>query len=101
MDEITLNRILKKTGLPVVYHHWEHPPQLPYLVYIFDNSANFEADNKVYEKISNYRIELYSDYKDIKLEKKIEDVLDEHDIYYEKIETFIDKEEIYQVVYSI
>ena len=34
-------------------------------------------------------------------EKLIEDLFDEHDIYWEKTETYIESEDLYQVLYEI
>ena len=93
--------MLETTGLPVAYHHFNSPPKPPYIVYLFNDSNNFGADNKVYIKANNYQIELYSAIKDLASEKLIEDLFDENEIYYDKTETFIDKEKLYQVLYEI
>lgn len=101
MTEAELYQLLNSTGLPVSYHHFKDPPNLPYLVYLFSYSNNFGADNKVYEKINNYQVELYSDKKDLVSEKLIEDLFDNNEIFYEKTETYIDSEDLYQVMYEI
>ncbi len=101
MDEATLFAMLKTTGLPVAYHHFESPPTPPYIVYLFSYSSNFGADNKVHSQADNYQVELYTTIKDPVREKLIEDLFDEHDIYWEKTETFIESEDLYQVLYEI
>ena len=101
MTQDELYNLLKSTGLPVAYHHFKNPPNLPYIIYLFTYSDNFGADNKVYSKISNYLIELYSDKKDLVNEKLIEDLFDNNNIYYEKSEVYIENEEMYQVIYEI
>lgn len=101
MDEATLFALLKTTGLPVAYHHFVSPPAPPYIVYLFSYSSNFGADNRVYNKQSNYQVELYTAKKDPVSEKLIEDLFDEHDIYWEKTETYIESEGLYQVLYEI
>lgn len=101
MDEATLFTLLKSTGLPVAYHHFTSPPTPPYIVYLFSYSSNFGADNRVYSKQSNYQVELYTTEKDPVSEKLIEDLFDEHDIYWEKSETYIESEGLYQVLYEI
>jgi len=101
VDEATLFTLLKSTGLPVAYHHFTSPPTPPYIVYLFSYSSNFGADNRVYSKQSNYQVELYTTEKDPVSEKLIEDLFDEHDIYWEKSETYIESEGLYQVLYEI
>ena len=101
MDEATLFALLKTTGLPVAYHHFASPPTPPYIVYLFSYSSNFGADNRVYSKQSNYQVELYTTKKDPVSEKLIEDLFDEHDIYWEKTETYIEGEGLFQVLYEI
>ena len=101
MTQAELYNLLKSTGLPVAYNHFKNPPSLPYIVYLFTYSSNFGADNKVYQKISNYQVELYSDKKDLTSEKLIEDLFDNNDIFYDKTETYIDSENFYQVMYEI
>lgn len=93
--------LLKTLGLPVVYHHFKTPPKLPYIVYFYTNSDNFGADNKVYHNSDNYQIELYTEKKEQNTEKLIEDLFKSNDIYYEKTETYIDDEKLYQVIYEI
>jgi len=101
MTQAELFTLLKTTGLSVTYHHWDKPPALPYVVYLFTDSDNFGADNKVYKKINNYQVELYSDKKDLASEALIEAALDSADIYYEKSEVYIQAESLYEVLYLI
>jgi len=101
VDEVTLFNLLKSTGLPIAYHHFTSPPTPPYIVYLFSYSSNFGADNKVHSQADNYQVELYTTIKDPASEKLVEDLFDEHDIYWEKSETYIDSEGLYQVLYEI
>lgn len=106
MDEKTLLAVLKATGMPVIYHHYDAdennpPPKPPYLIYLFSHSSNFGADNKVYSKANNYQVELYTTKKDPTSEKLLEDLFDANGIYWEKTETYIENEGLYQVLYEI
>lgn len=98
---VELYNLLNSLGLPVSYRFFKTPPTPPYIVYLFSYSDNFGADNKAYSKEDNYQVELYSAKKDLASEKKIEDLFDNNDIFYEKTETYIDSEELYQVLYEI
>ena len=101
MDEATLFQLLKTTGLPVAYHHFTSPPSPPYVVYLFAYNTNFGADNKVYSGAKNFQVELYAKAKDLASEKLIEDALNGADVYWEKTETYIESEGLYQVLYEI
>ena len=46
-------------------------------------------------------IELYTDRKQPKLETKVETVLDRHGFFYEKSKVWIEKERMYEVLYSM
>lgn len=101
MDEATLRALLRTTGLPVSYHHFGKPPTPPYIVYLFSYSSNFGADNRVYSQVDNYQVELYAAKKAPASEKLIEDLFDGNDIYWDKTETYIESEGLYQVLYEI
>lgn len=101
MDEATLFALLETTGLPVAYHHFVSPPTPPYIVYLFSYSDNLGADDKVYVQSDNHQVELYTKAKDPVSEKLIEDALDANDIFWDKTETWIDSEDLYQVMYEI
>lgn len=98
---VSLYTMLSGLGLPISYRFFKKPPTPPYIVYLYSYSDNFGADNKVYSKEDNYQVELYSTKKDLASEKKIEDLFDDNDIFYEKTETYIDSEGLYQVLYEI
>ena len=68
---------------------------------MFTYSSNFAADGKIYKRFDNYQVELYSDKKDLESEQLLENIFDENDIYYDKSETYIESEKMYQVIYEI
>ena len=45
-------------------------------------------------------MELYTDFKDLATEQKVEMVLDACGIFYSKTETWIDSEKLYEVLYT-
>lgn len=100
MEEIV--KILEETGLPFAYDHFVEGecPDPPFICYLVPNSDNFAADGKVYYKINETHIELYTDCKDLSAEQKLEDVLDANGIYYEKSEVWIEAEKLYEVLYT-
>ena len=98
--------LLKETGYPVAYSHFNAnednpPPMPPFITYLVTNSENFGADNKVYKKIYNIQIELYTLQKDIEAEELLENILDKNEIYYEISESFIESESLFQRIYEV
>ncbi|WP_437629275.1 hypothetical protein [Clostridium paraputrificum] len=101
-----LNEVLKGTGYPVAYSHFtsnpKNPlPSPPYITYLCPYSSNFMADNKVYKRVDNVQIELYTVKKDLEAEKKLEDILDKNDIAYEATEEWIESEKLFQKIYEV
>ena len=47
-----------------------------------------------------YHIELYTDFKDLAVEAKLEEALDAASIFYNKSETWIESEKLYEVLYQ-
>jgi len=97
-----LQQILTEIGLPNAYHHFaegESPAQ-PFICFLIPGSNNFGADDKVYHKISEVHIELYTDKKDLSKEALVESALDSHEIFYDKSEVWIESEKLYEILYS-
>lgn len=94
--------ILEEMGIPFAYDHFAEgeSPDPPFVVYLLPGSNNFAADGKVYYKINEVRIELYTDEKDPEVEERVTAVLDEHGIFYNQTETWIDSEKMYEVLFS-
>jgi len=95
--------IIKEAGIPFAYDHFAEgeSPDPPFICYLLPGSDNFAADGRVYYKINEVRIELYTDSKDLAVEQKLEDVLDAHEVFYNKSETWIDSEKLYEILYQI
>ena len=100
MEELL--QILSETQIPFAYHHFAEgeSPEPPFICYLLSGSNSFSADGKVYYKINEVHIELYTDLKDLAVEQQLEDVLDEHGIFYNKSETWIESEKLYEVLYT-
>ena len=94
--------VLDSIGIPYAYDHFAEgeSPEPPFLCYLLPGSSNFSADGKVYHRISEMRLEMYTDFKDLASERKVEDALDAAGIFYNKTETWIDSEKLYEVLYS-
>lgn len=106
MNLLQLKSILDATGFPVAYSHFTETnetqlPDLPFICYLETFSSNYHADNKVYKKLGNVQIELYTKKKDLTAESVVETVLQDHEIPYQTTEAYIESEEIYQKIYEV
>lgn len=99
MDKKSLETLLEGTGLPFAYHSFKKPPALPYIVFLETDPDNFGADNKVHYSGQNWQIELYTAKKEPATEQLVEDALSE--VYWEKYESKIESEGLFQVLYEI
>ena len=102
MTIVQLAAMLQETGIPFAYDHFAEgeSPEPPFICYLLPGSDNFAADGRVYFKINEVRIELYTDKKDVSVEKQVEDALDDRGIFYNKSEVWISEERLYEVLYS-
>lgn len=100
MDKLL--EIIKAMGIPFAYDHFAEGEAVdpPFICYLLPESDNFAADGKVYFKANEVHIELYTDTKDLSVEQKVESVLDEHGIYYDRSEVWIESEKLYEVLYT-
>lgn len=103
MTKTEVKEMLALLQIPFAYGHFAEgeAPVLPYIVFRYPDSNNFGADNKVYEKLENLDIELYTDKKDVALELRVETLLDTYELFYNKHESYIPEEAMYEVLYEL
>lgn len=82
-----LYQTLKSSGLTVVYDDYQgqkdSTPTLPFISYYVTESTPISSDNIVTAEPLDVTIELYTQKKDLELEKKIKSILTESELYYE------------------
>ncbi|MCI8913896.1 MAG: hypothetical protein HFF38_07180 [Lawsonibacter sp.] len=95
--------MLAELGIPLAYHHFAEgeSPAPPFLLYLSPGSDNFSADGRVYWKTAQLDVELYTDLKDPELEERLEAVLDAAGLFYNKTESYIDSEKLYEILYEM
>ena len=81
MDKLL--KMLEEMDIPFAYDHFAEgeSPDPPFICYLIPGTDHFSADGRVYKKINEIHIELYTDFKDLSVEQKVEAVLDEHGIF--------------------
>ena len=100
MDKLL--ELMAEIDIPSAYDHFAEgeSPDPPFITYLLPGSDNFSADGKVYFRVTEVHIELYTDEKNPEVEAIVEAVLDAHSIFYDKTEVWIDSEKLYEVLYS-
>lgn len=96
-------QMLSEMGIPFAYDHFAEgeSPDPPFICFLFPGSENFSADNIVYSAFENLNIELYTDEKNPELESAVEDVLNSHELFWQKSEVWIESEKLYEVLYRM
>ena len=100
MEELL--EIIKEMDIPFAYDHFAEgeSPDPPFICYLLPGTDNFAADGRVYLKVNEVNIELYTDFKDLSVEQKVEAVLDSHGIFYARNEVWIEDEKLYEVAFE-
>ena len=100
MEELI--KIIKEMDIPFAYDHFAEgeSPDPPFICYLLPGTDNFAADGRVYLKVNEVNIELYTDTKNLTVEQQVEAVLDKYGIFYERSEVWISSEKLYEVMYT-
>jgi hypothetical protein len=94
--------MVEELGIPSTYYQFADNTDLapPFVCYFFTPSNDLSADNINYVRVEKLNIELYTDVKDFDLEKQLEQILAEHEIFFAKEETNIDSERMHETIYT-
>lgn len=98
-----ITKLFGQLGLPFAYDHFAEgeSPAPPFAIYRYPRADNFAADGTAYFKQNILHIELYTDKKEPMLEEKIEAALEARGIFYGKGEVWIDREDLYEIMYEM
>jgi len=100
-EELLVNA-LETTGLEVRYSHFTNPAEPPFLVYMGSGQAQDHAQDTIYWKQNQFRIEYYYTTKDPDLEETIESALLNNGFRYTKSEdTWIESEGVFLIYYYV
>lgn len=96
-----VNTMLASVGIDYAYDHFtdDTAHELPFICFMYGSSSDLAADNVNYQKIRALDIELYTANKDFTLEETVENILNENGFVYTREETYIDSEQMYEVIF--
>lgn len=96
-----IRAMLKLLNIPTAYLKFKNTTSPPFAVFVRTTDNKIVADDSRFYSDDDFIIELY--YVDLEeglnLEEKLEHILDENGIIYDKSESFIEKEELYLMMY--
>lgn len=69
---------------PIIYQNFKEIKSTPFIVIMEDGADNTAADDYVYFSNITHTLELYTEYKDFNLEEKLEEILNENEIFWTK-----------------
>lgn len=104
MTTLQIKEMLDEMEIPVAYHHFPTSAKvtLPFLAYQYPSNNPFFADGYNYggSDIYDLDIRLCTETKDFELEKQLETLLKTNEIPFSKIETWIDSENMFEILYE-
>lgn len=102
MTPAEIKLMVESVGIPTAYYQFagKTKQQPPFICYFLGNGQDFIADNSNYVRADALYVELYTDSKDFELEKRVETVINSHELVFEKQEVFLDSEHMHETIYT-
>lgn len=94
-----LKIICEKKGFKYAYGQFKRPTKPPHIVTIITETNNFMADNKVYIKKTQIKLDYTYIDKDLNEQNKIEDEILNEIAWNKTDETYLQDEKVWQVSY--
>lgn len=89
------------SDIPVSYNHFKTKVEPPYITFYRANNFNYLGDDSIYLKLDTFKIEVYDSERNFNLETRIDTLLEENELIYNKDEVYIRQEELYLLIYTI
>lgn len=98
-----IEQMIAELGLPYAYWCFDEDevPAAPYVIFSMPESDNMAADGRVYQKVNKLYIELYVSEKSPRIEAQLEELLDAHELFYNRQEYYIEKDKMFEELYSL
>jgi len=95
--------MVNEIGVPSAYYQFREGTgqQPPFVCFFFSGDNDMKADDSNYAKIERLVIEVYTANKDFTLESTVESVLASHGMVWERDETHLGDEDMYEIIYQM
>ena len=103
MTHSEVMEMLGELEIPFAYDHFAEgeSPEPPFICFLYPKNIPTGADNTVYYQFHELDIEMYTDRKEPPLERMVEKLLTDHEIFFRKSEVWIEEEKMYEVLYEV
>ena len=101
VDLADLYAALRTTGYPVANIKFSVAVAPPFIILASPGTENIIADNTVYQKIETLDIELYTDKRDLIAEEKVEEVLKNLELPWDRNAFYIGEEKLLNTIYEV
>lgn len=101
MDASSLYSGLVSAGYPVAYREFREKKTPPFIIYYFDESQDFYADNSNYQERGAWVIELYTKTKNVTAEAAVEAQLATLGLPWSKQEVPVESEGMLMMFYTV
>lgn len=97
-----LNSVFANSGIAINKYSYETDEEidLPYLVYDATSGESFGADGISFFKTLIISLAVIDESPNFSVQRKVEEVLDENTVYFEKSISFDDNSRLYTVIYT-
>lgn len=100
MNQVDVITLLNTLSIPSFYDHAPEGTKLPFLAIHTEQPDNFVADNSVFCEKWNFRIDLYTVNKDLKLEAEIKKLLNDNELPWVKTEQYLDEQNCWEIEFE-
>ena len=95
-----------QTNIQVWYDHFIETPSEPtivppFILYRVEDTSTLKANDKVHYQENNYIIDFITEVKNVLVEQQIETLLNDNYLPYDKEETYLGNEQVFQIRYFI
>lgn len=91
-------------SLEIPYAYYQFPEgteqATPFICFYFSDTTGFYADNVNFARQTTLVIELYTDEKRFDIESKVEKLLNDNELPYQRYESYIDSEQMLMQTYE-
>lgn len=109
MSKMTTQEVatmIRSMGFPYAYYQFDDDPdnpapKPPFICFFYSNSDDVYADNANFVGVAELHIEAYTRKKDFSVEKRVESVLMQHGLTWQRQEAQLDSEEMHLTIYTM
>ena len=102
MTYTEIAELIDSIGYPSAYYEFEDETEKapPFIAFWYESHSYLYADDSNYQGIASLNLEFYDNNKNFEAERAIENALGAAGLTWDKAETWIESERMYEVIYT-